>query len=133
MKWFRWVALFTVVALAMPASSPAFLLHYAIDGEAGDFTLDVDENPMWTLTVEGGATVYQGVALDSAKFSGELAVSFSDSTTITRNGQAVEATLKGKLRDECGAGRITLKDQTNGVSFDVESEGAATQTCSGNV
>jgi hypothetical protein len=133
MKSFRWVALFSVVALAAPTSSPAFLLHYALDGADGEFTLDIDEEPMWTLTVEGGSTVYEGVALDTAKFSGELAISFGDSVNITRNGQAVEATLKGKLRDECGAGKVTLKDSTNGVTFTVESEGAATQTCSGNV
>jgi hypothetical protein len=133
MRSFCSFALVTLIALAIPASSPAFLLHYAIEGDEGSFTLDIDENPQWTMTVEGGATVYEGVALDTAKFSGELAVSFGDSVNITRNGQAVEATLKGKLRDECDAGRVTLKDSTNGVSFTIQSEGAATQTCSGNV
>ena len=133
MRSFRSFLLVAIVALAAPSSSPAFLLHYTLEGEGGEFALDIDENPQWTLTVEGGATVYEGVALDTAKFSGELAVSFSDSVNITRNGQAVEATLKGKLRDDCGAGRVTLKDTTNDVSFDLQSEGAATQACSGNV
>ena len=133
MRSLRWFALSALVALALPAPSPAFLLHYTLEGEAGTFTLDIDEEPMWTMTVEGGSTVYQGVALDSAKFSGELAISFSDTINITRNGQAVEATLKGKLRDECDVGKVTLKDSTNGVTFTIESEGAATQTCSGNV
>ena len=133
MRSLRWFALSALVALALPASSPAFLLHYALEGEAGTFTLDIDEEPMWTMTVEGGSTVYEGVALDSAKFSGELAISFGDTINITRNGQAVEATLKGKLRDECDAGKVTLKDSTNDVTFTIESEGAATQTCSGNV
>jgi hypothetical protein len=133
MKRFSLLALATAAVLAVPASSPAFLLHYTLDGAEGDFRLDVDENPQWTLTVEGGATVYEGVALDSARFSGELAISFTDAVNVTRNGQTVEATLKGRLRDDCGTGKVTLRDRTNRVSFTVESEGAATQACSGNV
>lgn len=133
MRSLRSFILVVAVALAVPASSPAFLLHYSLEGTGGEFTLDIDENPQWTLTVEGGATVYEGVALDSAKFSGELAVSFTDSVNVTRNGQTVQATLKGKLRDDCGGGKITLKDSTNRVTFTIESEGAGQQTCSGNV
>jgi hypothetical protein len=133
MRSLRKIMLAVAVALAVPASSPAFLLHYSLEGASGEFALDIDENPQWTLTVENGATVYEGVALDSAKFSGELAVSFTDSVNITRNGQNVEATLKGKLRDDCGSGKITLKDSTNRVTFTIQSEGAATQACSGNV
>jgi hypothetical protein len=127
---------FVAIAVLAPASAPAFLLHYALEGPGGEFALDIDETPMWTLTVDGGKTVYAGVALDSAKFSGELDISFSDSVNVTRNDQPVEATLKGKLKNGCdadGKGSVTLKDATNGVSFTVESEGAGAQTCSGNL
>ena len=122
-----------VLAAAAPAS--AFLLHYTLTTEAGTFVYNlVDEpDPHWTLTVDGGATVYEGQAFDSAKFSGELAVSFSDEVSITRNGAAVEATLKGKVGGECDKSKITLKDSTNDVTITLDAADAAVQTCSGNL
>jgi len=134
MRPLRSFLLVIAIALLLPASAPAFLLHYFIDGASGTFTLDVGENPMWTLTV--GEFTYESEALDSARFSGELDVSFSDSTSITRNDQPVEATLKGRLKGGCdaeGKGKLTLKDSTNDVTITIDSGDAASQTCSGNV
>ena len=124
-----------LVVIALPVSAPAFLLHYTLETEVGAFTYNlVDEpEPHWTLTVDDGATVYEGQAFDSAKFSGELAVSFSDAVNITRNGQAVDASLKGKIGTECGKSRITLKDSTNDVTFTLDAADAAVQSCSGNL
>jgi hypothetical protein len=124
----------SLVVLAVPVSAPAFLLHYSLTTPQGVFTYNiVDEpEPHWTLTV--GKTVYEGQALDSAKFSGELALSFSDELNITRNGAPVEARLKGKIGAECGTkSKITLKDSTNDVTITLESADAAVQTCSGNL
>lgn len=127
-------ALVSLVGLAVPASAPAFLLHYSLETAQGVFAYNiVDEpEPHWTLTV--GETVYEGQALDSAKFSGELSLSFSDEVNITRNGAPVEAVLKGKIAAECGdKSKITLKDSTNDVTITLESAGAASQSCSGNL
>ena len=123
------------IAFAVPVAAPAFLLHYTLETEVGTFAYNIVEEPEphWTLTVDGGATVYEGQALDSAKFSGELALSFSDAMNITRNGQPVEATLKGKIGDDCGKAKVTLKDATNDVTFTLDSADAATNSCSGNL
>jgi hypothetical protein len=134
MRRLRSLVLVTIAVLALPASTLAFLLQYTLEGSEGEFALNIEENPMWTLTV--GEDVYASAALDSAKFSGELDVSFSDSTNITRNDQPVEATLKGSLKGGCdaeGKGKVTLKDATNGVTITIDSREAVSQGCSGNV
>lgn len=135
MKPLRTFALGSLLVLFLPVAAPAFLLHYSLTGEAGEFEYDIvaEPDPHWTLTVDEGATVYVGQALDSAKFSGELGLSFSDSVNITRNGQPVEATLKGKISGDCAKSKITLKDTTNDVTITLGSDGAAGQTCSGNL
>ena len=133
MRPFRLFVL-AAAALAVPVSAPAFLLQYSLETAEGEFTLGVAGNPMWTLTV--GEDVYASVALDSAKFSGELDVAFSDSTNITRNDTPVDATLKGKLKGGCdaeGKGKVTLKDSTNDVTITIDSSDAASQACSGNI
>jgi hypothetical protein len=139
MKPIRSYVLVSLLALAVPVSAPAFLLHYTITTDQGTFDYDIvaEPEPHWTLTVpgtDGGAeVVYQGQALDTAKFSGELALSFSDSENITRDGQPVEAQLKGKIGGECDKAKITLKDTTNDVTITLDSKEAAGQTCSGNL
>jgi len=125
----------SLAVLAVPVAAPAFLLHYTLETPEGEFVYNIVEepDPHWTLTLDEGATVYEGQALDSAKFSGELALSFSDSENITRNGQAVEATLKGKVGGGCTKSKITLKDSTNDVSITLASADAAVESCSGNL
>jgi hypothetical protein len=130
---FVWVPL---LALFVPASAPAFLLHYTLQTQQGTFVYNlVDEpDPHWTLTLPGEPeVVYEGQAFDSAKFSGELSVSFSDEISITRNGADVVASLKGKISSECGKAKITLKDETNGVQITLDAADAAVQSCSGNL
>lgn len=135
MKSIRSLFVISLVALAVPAAAPAFLLHYTLETGEGEFVYNIvaEPDPHWVLTVDGGETVYEGQALDSAKFSGELALSLSDSQNITRNGQPVDATLKGKIGGNCTKSKITLKDSTNGVSFSLTSKNAAVETCSGNL
>lgn len=135
MKSIRSFFVISLVALAVPAAAPAFLLHYTLETDQGEFVYNIvaEPDPHWVLTVDGGATVYEGQALDSARFSGELALSFSDAQNITRNGQAVDATLKGKIGGDCTKSKITLKDSTNGVTFSLTSRDAAVETCSGNL
>lgn len=133
MKAIRVLVLSSLGALALPASAPAFLLHYTLTTDVGTFVYNIVEEPEphWTLTV--GADEYQGQALDTARFSGETDLSFTDSTNIKRNGQTVEAQLKGKISGDCGKSKITLKDATNDVSFTLDSADATGQTCSGNL
>jgi hypothetical protein len=135
MKSIRSFVLVSLLVLAVPTSAPAFLLHYTLGTAVGTFTYNIvpEPDPHWTLTVDGGETVYEGQALDSAKFSGELALSFSDAEHITRNGQAVTATLKGKIGDDCDKAKITLKDTTNDVTITLDAAEATSQTCSGNL
>src|SRR4029453_10054948 len=76
MKSIRSFVLVSLLVLAVPTSAPAFLLHYTLGTAVGTFTYNIvpEPDPHWTLTVDGGETVYEGQALDSAKFSGELAL-----------------------------------------------------------
>jgi hypothetical protein len=133
MKPIHKFVLVSLITLAVPMSAPAFLLHFTLETEQGRFVYNlVDEpEPHWTLTLPDDV-VYEGQAFDSARFSGELDVSFSDAQNITRNGQTVEATLKGKISD-CGKGKITLKDSTNDVTVSLDAADAAVQSCSGNI
>src|SRR5262245_35098139 len=117
MKAIRTFVVASLGALALPAAAPAFLLDSPLTTDVAAFGHNIVEepDPHWTLTV--GEDVYEGQALDSAKFSGETGLSFSDSVNIKRNDQPVEATLKGKIGDGCEKSKITLKDTTNNVTF----------------